>query len=247
MWTIGWTPMSRPLRHTPSFESVAPLPLRDGLTDNQQSEDPFNPFSLDDAQRNTHATRNFQSRPLRYAHIAHYLGVSQDSVRRYSSLSCLQERVRSNINGCVQSLAERLPSHDAAFIRANASADRNHYLTSRDLPTDAIDELVKLYEIANELEWTDPELNDIPAGHTLGEAFMAAWIPYRFWNEFMECSSMPETCWMSKAQAALTYRISEHGLYDHAQPTCGRPLTTITLGRHRLYRIDELERRFPKR
>lgn len=239
--------MSRPLRHTPSTESVAPLPLRDGLADNQQSEDPFNPFSLDDAQRNTHATRNFQSRPLRYDHIAHYLGVSQDSVRRYSSLGCLQERIRSNINGCVQSLAERLPSHDAAFIRANASADRSHYLTSRGLPADAIDELVKLYEIADELEWTDPELNDIPAGHTLGEAFMTAWIPYRFWNEFMECPAMPETCWMSKAQAALAYRVSEHGLYDHAQPTCGRPLTTMTLGRHRLYRIDELDRRFPKR
>lgn len=247
MSTIGWTPMSRPLRHTPSTESVAPLPLRDGLADNQQSEDPFNPFSLDDAQRNTHATRNFQSRPLRYDHIAHYLGVSQDSVRRYSSLGCLQERIRSNINGCVQSLAERLPSHDAAFIRANASADRSHYLTSRGLPADAIDELVKLYEIADELEWTDPELNDIPAGHTLGEAFMTAWIPYRFWNEFMECPAMPETCWMSKAQAALAYRVSEHGLYDHAQPTCGRPLTTMILGRHRLYRIDELDRRFPKR
>lgn len=239
--------MSRPLRHTPSTESVAPLPLRDGLADNQQSEDPFNPFSLDDAQRNTPATRNFQSRPLRYDHIAHYLGVSQDSVRRYSSLGCLQERIRSNINGCVQSLAERLPSHDAAFIRANASADRSHYLTSRGLPADAIDELVKLYEIADELEWTDPELNDIPAGHTLGEAFMTAWIPYRFWNEFMECPAMPETCWMSKAQAALAYRVSEHGLYDHAQPTCGRPLTTMILGRHRLYRIDELDRRFPKR
>lgn len=238
--------MSRPPQRI-NTESVAPLPLRDGLASNQQSEDPFNPFSLDDAQRNTHATRNSQSHPFRYAHIAHYLGVSQDSVRRYSSLGCLQERIRSNINNCVQSLAERLPSHDAAFIRANASANRSHYLTSRGLPADAIDELVKLYEIADELEWTDPELNDIPAGHTLGGAFMAAWIPYRFWNEFMECSSMPETCWMSKAQAALAYRVSEHGLYDHAQPTCGRPLTTMTLGRHRLYRIDELNRRFQKR
>ena len=172
--------MSKSLQHTPSTESVAPLPLRDGLASNQQSEDPFNPFSLDDAQRNTHATRNSQSHPFRYAHIAHYLGVSQDSVRRYSSLGCLQERIRSNINNCAQSLAERLPSHDAAFIRANASANRSHYLTSRGLPADAIDELVKLYEIADELEWTDPELNDIPAGHTLGEAFMAAWMPYRF-------------------------------------------------------------------
>lgn len=239
--------MSRPPQRIPNTESVAPLPLRDGLASNQQSEDPFNPFSLDDAQRNTHATRNSQSHPFRYAHIAHYLGVSQDSVRRYSSLGCLQERIRSNINNCVQSLAERLPSHDAAFIRANASANRSHYLTSRGLPADAIDELVKLYEIADELEWTDPELNDIPAGHTLGEAFMAAWIPYRFWNEFMECPAMPETCWMSKAQAALAYRVSEHGLYDHAQPTCGRPLTTMILGRHRLYRIDELDRRFQKR
>lgn len=239
--------MSRLLRHTPSTESVAPLPLRDGLASNQWSWSMLNPFLSDEAKRNTHTTRNFQSRPLRYAHIAHYLGVSQDSVRRYSSLSCLQERIRSNINGCVQSLAERLPSHDAAFIRANASADRSHYLTSRGLPADAIDELVKLYEVADELEWADAELNSIPAGHTQGDVFMAAWMPYRFWDEFMECSSMPETCWMSKAQAALTYRISEHGLYDHAQPTCGRPLTTITLGRHRLYRIDELERRFPKR
>lgn len=239
--------MSRSLRHTLNTESVAPLPLRDGLADNQQSEDPFNPFSLDDAQQDTRTTRTSHSHPLRYAHIAHYLGVSPDSVRRYSRLDCLQERICSNINNCVQSLVERLPSHDAAFIRANASADRSHYLASRGLSTDAIDELVKLYEIADELEWTDPELNDIPAGHTLGEAFMAAWMPYRFWDEFMECSSMPGTCWMPKARAALAYRVSEHGLYNHAQPACGRPLTTMILGRHRLYRIDELDRRFPKR
>lgn len=239
--------MSKSLQRTPSTESVAPLPLRDGLADNQQLWDSFNPFSLDDVQQDTHATRTSHSHPLRYAYIAHYLGVSQDSVRRYSRLDRLQERIRSNINSCVQSLSERIPSHNVDFIRENASADRSHYLTSRGLPTDAIDELVKLYEIADELEWTDPELNDIPAGHTLGEAFMAAWMPYRFWDEFMECSTMPETYWMPKAQATLTYRISEHGLYDHAQPTCGRPLTTMTLGRHRLYRIDELDRRFQKR
>lgn len=239
--------MSKPLQHTPSTESVAPLPLRDGLADNQQSGDPFNPFSLDDVQQDTHATRTSHSHPLRYAYIAHYLGVSQDSVRRYSRLDCLQERIRSNINGCVQSLAERLPSHDAAFIRANASADRSHYLTSRGLPTDAIDELVKLYEIADEFEWADAKLNSIPAGHTQGEAFMAAWIPYRFWNEFLEDTTEMKARWMPKAQAVLAYRVSEHGLYDHAQPTCGRPLTTIILGRHRLYRIDELSRRFPKR
>lgn len=244
--------MSRPLRHTPSFESVAPLPLRDGLTGNPQSRDPFNPFldpyeSADFIESDGGTTRSSHGHPLRYSYIAHYLGVSQDSVRRYSRLDCLQKRIYSNINGCVQALAERLPSHDAAFIRANASADRKHYLESRGLPADAIDELVKLYEIADKLEWTDPELNDIPAGHTQGETFGAAWIPYRFWDEFMECSTMPETCWMPKAQATLTYRISEHGLYDHAQPTCGRPLTTMTLGRHRLYRIDELDRRFQKR
>lgn len=239
--------MSKSPQHTPSTESVAPLPLRDGLASNQWSWSMLNPFLLDETKRNTHTTQNFQSHPLRYDHIAHYLGVSQDSVRRYSRLDCLQERIRSNINGCVQSLAERLPSHDAAFIRANASADRSHYLASRGLPADAIDELVKLYEVADELEWADAELNSIPAGHTQGDVFMAAWIPYRFWNEFLEDTTEMKVRWMPKAQAVLAYRVSEHGLYDHAQPTCGRPLTTIILGRHRLYRIDELERRFPKR
>lgn len=244
--------MSKSPQHIPSTESVAPLPLRDGLTGNPQSRDPFNPFldpheSVSCIESNVRTMRSPHGRPLRYAHIAHYLGVSQDSVRRYSRLGCLQKRIYSNINGCVQSLAERLPSHDAAFIRANASADRSHYLTSRGLPADAIDELVKLYEIADELEWADAELNSIPAGHTQGEVFMAAWIPYRFWNEFLKDTTEMKVRWMPKAQAALTYRISDHGLYDHAQPTCGRPLTTITLGRHRLYRIDELERRFPKR
>lgn len=34
--------MSRPLQRTPSTESVAPLPLRDGLADNQQLWDSFN-------------------------------------------------------------------------------------------------------------------------------------------------------------------------------------------------------------
>lgn len=236
--------MSRPPQRIPSTESVAPLPLRDGLTGNPFL-DPYE--STDFIESDGGITRSSHSHPLRYSYIAHYLGVSQDSVRRYSRLDCLQKRIYSNINSCVQALAERLPSHDAAFIRENASADRKHYLESRGLPADTIDKLVKLYEIADELEWTDPELNDIPAGHTLGEAFMAAWMPYRFWDEFMECSSMPETCWTSKAQAALAYRVSEHGLYDHAQPTCGRPLTTMTLGRHRLYRIDELNRRFQKR
>lgn len=239
--------MSKSLQHTPSTESVAPLPLRDGLASNQWSWSMLNPFLLDETERNTHTTQNFQSHPLRYSYIAHYLGVSQDSVRRYSRLDCLQKRIYSNINGCVQSLAERLPSHDAAFIRANVSADRSHYLASRGLPTDAIDEIVKLYEIADELEWADAELNSIPAGHTQGEAFMAAWIPYRFWNEFLEDTTEMKVRWMPKAQAVLAYRVSEHGLYDHAQPTCGRPLTTIILGRHRLYRIDELDRRFPKR
>ena len=244
--------MSKSLQHTPSTESVAPLPLRDGLTGNPQSRDPFNPFfdpyeSADFIESDGGTTRSSHGHPLRYSYIAHYLGVSQDSVRRYSRLDCLQKRIYSNINSCVQALAERLPSNDAAFIRANASADRKHYLESRGLPADAIDELVKLYEIADELEWTDPELNDIPAGHTQGETFGAAWIPYRFWDEFLEDTTEMKVRWIPKAQAVLAYRVSEHGLYDHAQPTCGRPLTTIILGRHRLYRIDELERRFQKR
>lgn len=239
--------MSRPLRHTPSFESVAPLPLRDGLADNQQLWDSFNPFSLDGTEQNIYTARTNRSHPRRYTHIAHYLGVSEDSVRRYSQLDCIRKRVYSNIDSRVQSLSEHIPSHNADFIRENASADCSHYLTSRGLPADEIDELVKLYEIAGELEWADAELNSIPAGHTQGEAFMAAWIPYRFWNEFLEDTTEMKARWMSKAQAALTYRVSEHGLYDHAQPACGRPLTTLALGRHRLYRIDELDRHFPKR
>lgn len=239
--------MSIPLQRTPSTESVAPLPLRDGLADNQQLWDSFNPFSLDGTEQNIHTARTNRSHPRRYTHIAHYLGVSEDSVRRYSHLDRIRKRVYSNIDSRVQSLSERIPSHNVDFIRENASADRSHYLTSRGLPTDEIDELVKLYEIADDLEWADAELNSIPAGHTQGEAFMAAWIPYRFWDEFLEDTTEMKARWTPKAQAVLAYRVSEHGLYDHAQPTCGRPLTTIVLGRHRLYRIDELNRRFQKR
>ncbi|PKC80346.1 Helix-turn-helix domain [Bifidobacterium longum] len=182
--------------------------------------------------------------PRRYDDTARYLGLSPDSVRRWSTTAVMYSRIGMRIGSLIHAIAMESGASEA-FIRENATQGRLHYLHTKRIPKEHIVELLTMTIIQEQMDFDGDSIRHAPCTFNI-TFFNAAWIPYIFWSEARTCTadSSGTAHWISRTAAARRWQVSEATLRGRSRAGF---LTSMSIGGTVLHRVGELYLNFPLR
>lgn len=116
--------------------------------------------------------------PRRYDDAARYLGLSPDSVRRWSTTAVMSSRIDTRIKRLIRIMADESGTTES-FIHENAVQGRLHYLLTKQISEAHISELSALTIIQEQIDFDGDSIKYAPCTFNI-TFFNAAWIPYIF-------------------------------------------------------------------
>ena len=182
--------------------------------------------------------------PRRYDDAARYLGLSPDSVRRWSTTAVMSSRIDTRIKRLIRIMADESGTTES-FIHENAVQGRLHYLLTKQISEAHISELSALTIIQEQIDFDWDSIKYAPCTFNI-TFFNAAWIPYIFWSETRTCTAdvSGTAHWVSRTAAARRWQVSESTLRSRSQAGL---LTSMSIGGTVLHRVSELYANFPLR
>lgn len=99
--------------------------------------------------------------PRRYDDTARYLGLSPDSVRRWSTTAVMYSRIGMRIGSLIHAIAMESGASEA-FIRENATQGRLHYLHTKRIPKEHIVELLTMTIIQEQMDFDGDSIRHAP-------------------------------------------------------------------------------------
>lgn len=174
--------------------------------------------------------------------VAHYFGLSPDTIQRWSHPDVLSARISTRREQLITVIAAEIGT-SVTFVQWNAELGQFHHLYKKDAIPQHIAELSALTLIQKQMECSNGPCTPAMLNMT---AFAAAWLPYEYWAEakMLTTTDACATQWASRASAARHWQVSETTLRHQAKT--GR-LTAIRVGGTALHRITELNAGFPLR